>query len=81
VRRDGSEEQSMKPMQWTGLAVAVGGAVLTGYSGQLSHTWAERTAGLFTGEPTQVDWYLLIGIMVTVGGGLLAQLTMEDQHG
>jgi hypothetical protein len=71
----------MKPVQWTGLAVAAGGAVLTGYSGRLSHAWVDRTAGLFTGEPIRVDWYLLIGIMVTVGGGLLAQLTMEDQHG
>ena len=30
VRRDGLEEQPMKPVQWTSPAVASGGAVLTG---------------------------------------------------
>jgi hypothetical protein len=75
------EEQPMKPVQWMGLPVATGGAVLIGYSGRLSHARVGRIAGLLRSKHIQGDWYLLIGVMVAVGGGLLAQFTMEDQHG
>ena len=71
-------------MQWAGLAIVAGGAVLIACSGQLPHVWMDRTAALLTdplmGRQLRVDWLLLLGLMIAVGGGPLAQLTTEDHH-
>jgi hypothetical protein len=71
--------RSMKLMQWTGTVVAATGAVLMGYSGSLSRSG--MGAQLPTGLPLHVDWILLVGMVVVVGGGLLAQSTWVNQHG
>jgi hypothetical protein len=69
-----------KALHWAGFAAVVGGAALIGCSGRLSHAGIDRAADLLAGTHLQVDWYVLIGIMVALGGGLLAQCTRETQH-
>lgn len=69
----------IKRMQWTGVVVAAAGAVLMGYSGSLSRSG--MGAQLLMGLPPHVDWLLLVGMVVVVGGGLLVQSTWVKQHG
>lgn len=77
---DSLETKHMKPMRWMALAVAAGGAALIGLSGRLPHAWVDRAADLLAGKHVQADWYLLIGFIVAVGGGLFAQLMIEEHH-
>ncbi len=69
----------IKRMQWTGVVVAAAGAVLMGYSGSLSRSG--MGAQLLMGPPPHVDWLLLVGMVVVVGGGLLVQSTWVTSMG
>lgn len=54
-------------MRWVGVAVAAVGVVLMAYSGPIT------PARLLTTIPVHVDWLLLVGMAVVVGGGSLVQ--------
>jgi drug/metabolite transporter (DMT)-like permease len=59
----------MKLLTWLGVAIAVCGTVLMSLSERLPGFSTDRVPGWFD----QVHWYLLVGILVTLGGGLMAQ--------
>ena len=60
-----------RPLRWIGVAVAAVGVVLMAYSGPI--TPARLGARLLTTIPVHVDWLLLVGMAVVVGGGSLVQ--------
>ena len=63
----------MKLFIWLGVAMAVCGTVLMLFSERLSGFSTDRVSGLQPGWFDQVHWYLLVGILVTLSGGLMAQ--------
>jgi hypothetical protein len=69
----------MRSGQWVGTVVAAAGVVLMLCSAKLSHVWLDRVVELAAGRHIQIDWYLLAGILVLVGGGLLAQFSRPSQ--
>jgi hypothetical protein len=75
----GTPMEPMRLMQWTGIVVAAAGAMLMIYSGPLSHAW--MGAHLPTGLPVHVDWFLPLGMVAMIGGGLLVQTTWKTGHG
>lgn len=71
---------SLRFMPLAGIVAAAMGAVLMVYSGPLPDAWVG--AHLPTGSPIHVNWLLLIGIVAMIGGGLLVQITRENNpHG
>lgn len=54
------------------IALAAGGALLMGYSEQLSPVWPDLG---------QFDWLLLAGLICLMTAGLLAQMTWDGRHG
>ncbi len=58
-------------MRRAGMAVAAVGVVLMAYSGPI--TPAHLGARLLTTMPVHVDWLLLVGMAIVVGGGSLVQ--------
>ncbi len=68
----------MRLMQWGGAVAAVGTALMV-CSGPLSPVWIGTH---LPRDPVMyVNWLLLSGMMVIVGGGLLMQIASEMGHG
>jgi hypothetical protein len=63
----------MRPFTWGGIAIMGGGTVLMLLSEQLPGISAEQTTGLWSDHVGHFHWYLLVGILLTLTGGLLAQ--------
>ena len=63
----------MKLFTWLGVAIAGCGSVLMLFSERLAGFLTDRVSGLQPGWFDQVHWYLLAGVLVTLGGGLMAQ--------
>jgi hypothetical protein len=63
----------MKLFTWLGATVAAYGTVLMLFSERLSGLSVNQGLGLRPGSLGQVHWYLLVGILLTLGGGLMAQ--------
>ena len=63
----------MKLFTWFGATVAACGTVLMLLSERLSGFSVDRVSGLRPGSLDQVHWYLLVGVRLTLGGGLMAQ--------
>ena len=60
-------------MQWLSTGAATLGAVLMSCSDRLSSASIDRFVDVQAGQHIQVHWYLLIGIAIVLGGGLLVQ--------
>ena len=63
----------MKPFTCIGAATAACGMVLMLFSERLAGFSTDRVSGFQPGWFDQVHWYLLVGVLVSLGGGLLAQ--------
>jgi hypothetical protein len=59
-------------MRLLAVALAAAGALLVGYSGELSPVWPDLR---------QFDWFLLAGLVCVITAGLLAQMAWEGRHG
>ena len=72
--RDGGwKEASVKANQMVGVVALVLAAVLLGSAYQSSHAPLSQMSGGFSGDnAVEAMWYLLGGIGVALGGGLLA---------
>jgi len=66
-------------MQWGGAAIAAAGTVLMARSGPLSPAWTGTNWP--GGSALHVNWLLLSGMAIIVGGGLLMQIASEMRHG
>jgi hypothetical protein len=65
----------MRPFGYVGIVVAGAGAVLVVCSKYLSHAGLDRATDLLAGgNHLHLNWYLLAGMMITLGGGVLAQI-------
>jgi hypothetical protein len=65
----------MRPFGYVGIVVAGAGAVLVVCSKYLSPAGLDRAADLLAGgNHLHLNWYLLAGMMITLGGGVLAQI-------
>ena len=63
----------MKASQMAGIVALVLGAVLLGFAYHSSNAPLDQISSTLTGHYTnQTMWYLLGGIGITLGGGLLA---------
>jgi hypothetical protein len=63
----------MKLFAWLGMAIATCGTVLMLFSERLSGFSTDRVSSLQPGWFDHVHWYLLVGVLVTLSGGLTAQ--------
>jgi len=69
----------MMLMQWGGAAAAAMGTVLMIRAGPLSPV---EIGAHWPGTSTMhVDWFLLSGMVMIIGGGLLMQMGSEVRHG
>jgi hypothetical protein len=66
------------PVQWAGILLAGGSAVLCVYIGLLSI--ALMDAQSHTIQPIPLQWLLLAGIAGMLGGGTWVQLTWQPQR-
>ncbi len=69
----------MKLMLWGGAAVAAVGTMLMVRTGPLPPVWSGTHSPV--DSAMHVNWLLLSGIMIMVGGGLLMQIASEMRHG
>jgi hypothetical protein len=63
----------MKLCACFGATVAACGTLLMLFSERLSGVSVDRVPGLRPGSLDQVHWYLLVGAVLTLGGGLMVQ--------
>ena len=63
----------MKPFAWLGLAIVGGGTVLMYFSERVAVFSMDRMAGVQPGWFGHVHWSLLVGILLALVGGLVAQ--------
>jgi drug/metabolite transporter (DMT)-like permease len=63
----------MKLFLWFGVTLAACGMVIMLFSERLSGFSVNRVSDLPPGSLNQVHWYLLVGIVLTLGGGLVTQ--------
>lgn len=70
----------MRLVQWLGTALAAVGSVVMICSDRLSNASVDRFANLRAAQHTHVHWYLLMGIAIVLGGGLLAQVYQPSSH-
>src|SRR5205085_2324240 len=67
------QELIMKPFAWLGLAIVSGGTVLMYFSERVAVFSMDRMAGLQPGWFGHVHWSLLVGMLLALVGGLVAQ--------
>lgn len=63
----------MKVFTWLGVIIAICGTVFTLFSERLAGFSTDRVSSLQPGWFDHVHWYLLVGVLVTLSGGLTAQ--------